>query len=133
MNMHSKIAITAAPTPAQAAIAAFLRTERNYFRAINRSDEATFEAEKTHGKRPSGLIAWRTYSDIGGTELAKARKEFLRDKVASPEVIEAEYLDAKRRERQAEKDIHAWNVRAGVADLVAATERAWLICEAARD
>jgi hypothetical protein len=47
-----------------------------------------------HGRRPCPLIAWRNYSMIGGSEIDRARREFIRDGEDS-ELIEQEYRDAK--------------------------------------
>jgi hypothetical protein len=37
--------------------------------------EAQFQAEKTHGRRPSQLIAWRNYEAIGEYGIDNARED----------------------------------------------------------
>jgi hypothetical protein len=83
-------------------------------------DLAEYRARKKHGQRPWSLIAWRNYSAIGGREIDRAYDEFLRSKFLrvhgiDRKRIKKEYIDAKARERAAERAQRAWDRRAGIA------------------
>jgi hypothetical protein len=75
------------------------------------------EAEREKGRAPIPLIAWRTYSHIGGSEIERARKEFLRHRVAKPRKIEQEYREAKARERAVWRAHRQWYKKNGLAAL----------------
>lgn len=89
-------------------------------RAVDRTYEAYEAAEQAArpalGQRPWSLIAWRNYSAIGGSELETARDNFLRRGV-DPALVESEFQDAKRRQRQAVRDGQQWDWRANAAHL----------------
>jgi hypothetical protein len=59
------------------------------------------------------LIGWRNYSHIGGSEIERARREFIEGGM-EPAVIEQEYRDAKRRYRAAIKAGKDWDKRCGL-------------------
>jgi hypothetical protein len=67
-------------------------------------------------RRPIPLVIWRNYM-IGGSELERARRELLRDCVASPEKIEQEYRAAKQQERAKRRAMREWYKRNGLEDL----------------
>jgi hypothetical protein len=73
--------------------------------------------------QPSPLVTWRNYY-IGGSELERVRREFLRDRVASPEIIEQEYLAAKKQERANRRGLREWYKRNGLEDLRLKAEKA---------
>lgn len=75
-------------------------------------DNLSATAVKRLGRCPMGLIAWRGYSAIGGDEIANARREFLEGGFPSDQV-EAEYLDAKLREKAAKAERRRWKKAAG--------------------
>jgi hypothetical protein len=77
-------------------------------------DLARSKAEKKHGSRPFVLIAWRHYSHIGGSEIDRAREEFLKLPAIDPKKIEKEYVAAKARYRAAERAELAWYKRSGL-------------------
>lgn len=76
-------------------------------------DQTASAAEEIHGKRPSALIAWRDYSHIGGYEIERVRREFLERGIPA-DVVEQEYLDAKRRYRKRTAECRRWDKAAGV-------------------
>lgn len=78
-----------------------------------------------------GQIEWRNYSSIGGHEIERARDEFLRELDADPEQIEREYRYAKDREKAAQLEDEAWDLRAGVAELRKQSDEAWCAQEKA--
>jgi hypothetical protein len=63
-------------------------------------DKAEKAARPPHGNRPIALIAWRNYSHIGGSEIERARDEFIRDGIDET-LVEEEYSSAKKRYRAA--------------------------------
>lgn len=105
-----------------------IKAHRAAVKASNKAqdtlEEATFKAAKKHGKRPWSLIAWRNYSAIGGTEIERARDEFLELRGIDPAAIEKEYRAAKARERAGERAERAWDRRAGVDGHRKAAQRA---------
>ena len=121
----AKARSTVKPDPIFAAIDLYRKADRTHRRACDASDVARLAAQKVHGERPWRLIAWREYTAIGGSEIEKARDEFLRDEVASADTIQREYREAKQRARAAKRAGHEWDKRAGVAALQAETDRAW--------
>jgi hypothetical protein len=76
-------------------------------------DQTITAAQQIYGKQPATLIAWRHYSHIGGNEIARVRREFL-DRGIPADVVEREYLDAKRRYRERKAECVRWNKAAGV-------------------
>lgn len=89
----------------------------NWLKLSDDLEEAEYAAREVHGNRPIALIAWRNYSHIGGAEIDDRREEFLRLPGISPAKIEAEYRDAKARERAARRAETAWDKRAGLSEL----------------
>jgi hypothetical protein len=69
-----------------------------------------------YGRRPIALIAWRNYSAIGGTEIDKARDEFLRNGIPA-KVVQREYRAAKRREREKERAGEDWDRSVGLSEI----------------
>ncbi|ABE63202.1 hypothetical protein Nham_2411 [Nitrobacter hamburgensis X14] len=76
-------------------------------------DQTIAAAQQIYGKRPLALIAWHYYSAIGGDEIKRARREFF-DQGMPADVVEREYLDAKRRYRERKAECLRWNKAAGV-------------------
>jgi hypothetical protein len=110
--------------PIFALIAEHKALTKKMYRLSNKLDEAQAEAPEIHGKRPFELIAWRSYSAIGGSEIDRAREEFLSQSGADREQIEKEYLDAKARLAAAKTACVDWDYRAGVVPLREQYERA---------
>lgn len=79
-------------------------------------DEAEAAAAVELGYRPIPLVAWRNYSAIGESEIEGARDRFLREGVPA-NVVEAEYRDAKKRERDIELAGEEWDRKAGLTEL----------------
>lgn len=109
--------------PILAAISDHRRLKKEWDSVCAELDEAEGRVEKEE-TRPFAFIAWRNYSAIGGSEIRRARDEFLRDRVASPKQIEREYKDAKARERATHQAQRDWYKRNGLADLKAQVRRA---------
>jgi hypothetical protein len=90
------------------------------------------EAEERCPERwPCPLVAWRNYSHIGGSEIERAREEFLALPGADPEKIEQEYRSVKADERAKEQALEDWYARNGMAKLKAEADRATKFQEAA--
>jgi hypothetical protein len=79
-------------------------------------DSASFEAEKTHGRRPIGLISWRNYT-IGDGEIELRRDNLLEEGQLDPDLVEKEYLDARARYEAQLKGASAWDKRTGLSKL----------------
>jgi hypothetical protein len=92
-------------------------------RLYDELQKAENAAEKKHGRRPSALIAWRSYSAIGASEIDDRREEFLRQPGADRKQVEREYRDAKDRARAAARAGLEWDKRTGVAPLRQLYER----------
>jgi hypothetical protein len=108
--------------PVFAAIAAHKAAGKNWNRAAHALDLAESAAEETHGHRPLALIHWHEYH-IGGGEIDWRYEWFLRGG-ADPDEIKKEYVDAKRRYREAVQAGKDWDRRAGVASIRKEDERA---------
>jgi hypothetical protein len=115
---------TTKPDPIFAAIQKHRNLLKEWVRLYEGLEAAENKAKKKHGHRPCSLIAWRTYSHIGGHEIEDRREEFLRLPGIDPKKIEKEYRDAKARERAAERAQRDWDKRAGIASLRQQYERA---------
>lgn len=102
--------------PVLAALVRVRAAGRAVDRAARAYDAAEDAASMVIGKRPWSLIAWRNYSAIGGSELARARENFLRRGV-DPMVVEAEYEDAKSRVRHAIRQGREWDRKSNTAHL----------------
>jgi hypothetical protein len=111
--------------PTLAALTNMRTLSRTVDRAYDAYNEAENAAESVLGRRPWSLIAWRSYSAIGGSELERARDDFLRRGI-DPALVEAEYQDAKNRQRQAVRNGQQWDRKAKALHL----RRAW---ESGRD
>lgn len=109
-------AMGATDGPILSAISEVKRLDELYIKLYDALENAEWEAAKTHGRRPWSLIAWRSYSAIGGCEIERARDEFLKRPDADPAKIEVEYQDAKRRERAAERAEREWDERSGLTE-----------------
>ncbi|MBM3642674.1 MAG: hypothetical protein FJX15_15540, partial [Alphaproteobacteria bacterium] len=95
----------------------FESLERAYNRAATKLEEAESEAAERLGQdRPLELITWRNFF-IGGSEIETRRQALLLEQGNDPEKIEAEYIDAKRRERDAIRAGQQWDKLAGIAEL----------------
>jgi hypothetical protein len=93
------------------------RLERAYNQTATKLEHAEVEAAKRIGhKRPTELITWRNYF-IGGPEIEWRRAALLDAHRADPAKIEAEYVDAKKRERAAIRAGRQWDKKAGIAEL----------------
>jgi hypothetical protein len=79
-------------------------------------DLAVAAAEQTHGDRPFSLISWRNYSAIGGSEIERVRDEFIMLGIP-PDLVEREYLDAKRRYQKQKAKRREWAKKAGVHEI----------------
>jgi hypothetical protein len=116
------LALTSAgPDPIYAAIEAHPRLMAKMFEAWRRLDEAEGDTEE---RRPCPLVAWRNYSHIGGSEIERAREEFLELPGVDPKKIEQEYRSAKAREKAKQQNLRDWYKRNGMADLKAEADRA---------
>ncbi len=79
-------------------------------------ESAVAAAEQTHGDQPFSLISWRNYSAIGGSEIERVRDEFIMLGIP-PDVVEREYLDAKRRYQKQKSKRRQWAKKAGVHEI----------------
>lgn len=111
--------------PIFAAIAAYRQTSSECFAVSRQLDEAEVRVHKAGHKRPCPLIAWRNYSHIGGSEIEHARDEFLAAPGANKELIEFEYLDAKRRAHRAQLKERRWYKIHGLTELSTKSEQLW--------
>jgi hypothetical protein len=102
----------------------FRKLFKAWLRQFRALDNAEHKARKKHGQRLIPLIAWRNYSAISGSEIDNAREKFLALPAIDPKKIEAEYRDAKARERASIRAEHAWDRRAGLAKQRSECERA---------
>jgi hypothetical protein len=105
------------------AVERYRKASKQFDRCSMKLSKAREEAEEKHGHQPLALIRWRNYQ-IGGSEIERVRKEFLRFKRDDPAVIENEYRDAKRRYRAIVKAATDWEKRVGVEDLCESMEQA---------
>ncbi len=92
-------------------------------RRYDELQKAEHAAEKKHGRRPSALIDWRGYSEIGASEIDDRREEFLRQPGADRKQVEREYRYAKYCARAAVRAGLEWDKRTGVAPLRQRYER----------
>lgn len=87
----------AAQTPPSEALALVERCrkgDRRWTVLADKIDAAEEAARSVYGRRPIALIAWRNYSHIGGSEIERARDEFLRDGI-DEKLVRSEYRLAK--------------------------------------
>jgi hypothetical protein len=71
---------------------------------------------RTGSLRPLGLIDWRGHH-IGGQEIERRRDQLLSEPDADPEEIDAEYIDAKARDRAEEIAAREWDEAHGLTDM----------------
>jgi hypothetical protein len=107
------------PSPALAAIERHRDASELFDRRNRELEEARDAVLEEHGRRPIPLIAWRNYSHIGGSEIDRARREFIRDG-GDPEVVKQEYRDAKKRYRAKIKAGKDWDKCTGLVALTKA-------------
>jgi hypothetical protein len=106
-------AAIATDDPIFAAIEKLRRTEAEFHDVCEQLDEAEFA---TGEKWPCPLVAWRTYSMIGCTEIERARDEFLALGL-DPRKIEKEYREKKEEEVALLRAEDAYYERNGLAPL----------------
>jgi hypothetical protein len=104
------------PDPILAMIAVHKKLQAEWQEIFDQLDEAEFDAEKEHGRRPAGLIHWRNYT-IGASEIDLRREALLEAGEIDPATIEQEYLDAKARYQARIAAGTAWDERTGLAAL----------------
>ena len=122
--LHTRSAASAVESdPIYAAIEQHRKFVAESDRLYDELQKAENAAEKQHGRRPSALIAWRSYSEIGASEIDDRRDEFLRQPGADRKQVEREYRDAKDRARAAVRAGLEWDKRTGVAPLRQLYER----------
>jgi hypothetical protein len=107
---------TAKPDPIFAAIEAHKAALKKWLAINDLLAKKQDAAAKKIGQRPIELIVWRDYY-IGDSEIPYRKKEFLRQRVASPKLIKAEYLDAMERYRKQCRRASIWDKRGGIAKL----------------
>ena len=109
--LHTLSAASVASDPIYAAIEQHRKFVAESDRLYDELLKAENAAEKKHGRRPSSLIAWRSY------------EEFLRQPGADRKQVEREYRHAKDRARAAVRAGLEWDKRAGIAPLRQLYER----------
>jgi hypothetical protein len=123
IRMTSKITFLRAPDPIYAAIEQYRKLVAESDRLYDELQKAENVAEKKHGRRPSSLIAWRSYSAISASEIDDRREEFLRQPGADRKQVEREYRYAKDRARAAARAGLEWDKRTGITPLRQLYER----------
>jgi hypothetical protein len=106
----------AADDPILAMIAVHKKLRAGWQEISDQLDEAEFDAEKEHGRRPAALIHWRNYH-IGGSEIDSRREQLLEAGEIDPATIEQEYLDAKARYHARVAAGPAWDELTGLSAL----------------
>jgi len=109
----------AGPDPIFAAIEKHRQIWAEHGAVYNQIDQAEWKIRegKIDKHRPYGLVAWRNYSHIGGSEIDRVREEFLEQAVADRETIEREYREKKAEHRAALRAEREWDRRNGLAPL----------------
>ncbi len=127
--MTAEIILLRTPSAASAVDSIYAAIE-HHRKLVGESDrlyeelqKAENAAEKKYGRRPWALIAWRSYSAIGASEIDDRREEFLRQPGADRKQVEREYRDAKDRARAAARAGLEWDKRTGLAPLRQLYER----------
>jgi hypothetical protein len=72
--------------------------------------------EAQHGRRPISLIAWRNYGAIAGSEIERARDEFIAAGIPA-NVVRTEYRAAKKRERELDHAGEEWDRKVGLTEV----------------
>jgi hypothetical protein len=116
LHRTEELGLSRAADPIFAAIERYEQASREFDEA-HRLYENVREAADDH--EPYNLIAWRNYSHIGGSEIERARDEFLSAPGVDRKKIMREYHDAKRRHAKTYRDQEAWAQRHGAWDLLA--------------
>jgi hypothetical protein len=93
------------------------RGDRRWTVLANKIDAAEEIAKEKFGRRPFELVAWRNYSAIGDCEIEWARDEFLRADNADQTTVQAEYIETKKRYRDAIRAGEKWDRKAGLSKL----------------
>jgi hypothetical protein len=124
-------AVAATRDPAVDAVQHLKLTAEATYRLVRELDEAEGDAWEQHGHRPLRLVQWRNY-DISGSEIDQRRTALLADG-GDTRQIEAEYQDAKAREKELIKAGEEWDARVGITSLRERTEAAWSAKSAAED
>jgi hypothetical protein len=106
----------AVPSEALALVERCRKGDRRWDVLYKKIDCAEVAARSEHGRRPIALIAWRNYSHIGGSEIERARDEFIRAGI-DENVVQAEYRSAKKRYGAALRAEEDWDRKAGLSDL----------------
>ena len=123
ISLRALSAASAGSDPIYAAIKQHRKLVAESDRLYDELQKAENAAEKKHGRRPSALIAWRSYSVISASEIDDRREEFLRQPGADRKQVEREYRDAKDRARAAARAGLEWDKRTGLAPLRQLYER----------
>jgi hypothetical protein len=107
---------TAKPDPVYAAIEAHRASEKKWMAVASDLDRKESSARKKIGPRPYKSVLWRTYG-VDESDIKEKRDLYLEQRLASPRVIKAEYLDVLERCRKRARLDDIWIRRAGVAKL----------------
>jgi hypothetical protein len=126
-------AVVAGTDPIHAAIEHFKQVSAETFRIAAELDDAEGLAWKVYGHRPIALVEWRDHDAIGDSEIEQFRDELLSRDGADKNKIEAEYQDAKAREKRVFEAQEQWDVRTGLTNLRSKSEAAWDARAAAED
>lgn len=115
-------AVAATRDPAVDAVQHLKLTAEATYRLVRGLDEAEGDACEQHGHRPIPLVQWRNY-DISGSEIDQRRTALLADG-GDTRQIEAEYQDAKAREKELIKAGEEWDAEVRITSLRERTEAA---------
>lgn len=110
----SPILAKAAPDPIFNVIERHRTVDREWLDLCAQLDDAEGEVDE---RRPCTLVGWRNYSHIGGSEIDRARQEFLAQVGANAMQIEEEYHAKIAEQRARLEDESAWYERHGLASL----------------
>lgn len=108
--------------PAFKAAEHFRQASAAWFDAATELDAA--EGKLFPNTRPCPLVSWRTYGAIGGREIDDARAEFLGDPTLNKKLIDREYKQTKRKERQLIRAGADWDRANGLSGLRARVQAA---------
>ncbi|MGB8741512.1 MAG: hypothetical protein WCD52_15075 [Xanthobacteraceae bacterium] len=108
-------AVAATRDPAVDAVQHLKLTAEATYRLVRGLDEAEGDACEQHGHRPIPLVQWRNY-DISGSEIDQRRTALLADG-GDTRQIEAEYQDAKAREKELIKAGEEWDAEVRITSL----------------
>jgi hypothetical protein len=102
--------------PIFAAIAVHKASVKKWLAIATLVDRKEAATRKKIGPRPHKSVLWRTYG-VDLDDIKEKRDLFLEQRLASPRVIKAEYLDMLERCREQARKDDVWLRRAGVARL----------------